>query len=507
MSKLPPKKNLGRLLKTKRRELGLTQRELAERSGVSYVTISKMEGGYLGSDDTLKKLAEALGLDVHLVMDKAHGESQSHVAQEEGVPHKASHQFFGRSQHTQGNRLNIENKYVQLIAELPRLENQFEIEWYLSLKLEDGTCVSFMLNAESVFDWLSVGIGTDPRTENRGFIVAYSRGVDAPYLVQLDKTKLFLTAPEMKAFCDTVDDFCRVLKKRFSELEREHDCRGYTRSRTGGWRIFQIPYDWWRFLFEIGHLPPIEGFSVELSDDHFTVIELSGSPKKRGVYTIERSFDRLRHPKVWFAFKPDETSPWMINHAKLWFRQTFLTYVIRLMIKPRNPKPWEKLFDFITKSNDAETLIEDSTHESIIPEIGTNLVEIAEETQCFFYHRHTKVFSFSVQQVRDLQAAVITLEELAAKQKIYFHEKKPDEEALFDIYQQDRSGLFVVSGYNLDQLFRCLFVGLRELKKPPTKSVSHELQEAMKPFWSYVEEHHIWERFRLQFVGPKGEEA
>jgi transcriptional regulator with XRE-family HTH domain len=45
-----------------RRKQALTQQELANRAGVSLVTINRLERGYTARPQTVRKLAEALGV-------------------------------------------------------------------------------------------------------------------------------------------------------------------------------------------------------------------------------------------------------------------------------------------------------------------------------------------------------------------------------------------------------------------------------------------------------------
>ncbi len=54
----------GETLRRERLRRALTQRELADKAGVSYVTVSRMENGSAGpvKPPTLRKLADALGL-------------------------------------------------------------------------------------------------------------------------------------------------------------------------------------------------------------------------------------------------------------------------------------------------------------------------------------------------------------------------------------------------------------------------------------------------------------
>jgi transcriptional regulator with XRE-family HTH domain len=61
----------GEKLKRERRGEGLTQAELAERSGVAQSTIAQIEGGARLNPHprTLKKLAEALGVETRELLD------------------------------------------------------------------------------------------------------------------------------------------------------------------------------------------------------------------------------------------------------------------------------------------------------------------------------------------------------------------------------------------------------------------------------------------------------
>uniref|UniRef100_UPI00355C9ED4 DBP48 n=1 Tax=synthetic construct TaxID=32630 RepID=UPI00355C9ED4 len=56
-------KRIGKEVKERRKELGLTQRELAEKLGVSRSTVSDIENGRrLPSEELLKKIKEILGV-------------------------------------------------------------------------------------------------------------------------------------------------------------------------------------------------------------------------------------------------------------------------------------------------------------------------------------------------------------------------------------------------------------------------------------------------------------
>lgn len=58
------------LIKSKRKELGLKQTDLAEKAGVSQANISKIESGNAkGNTEHLKKLAEVLDIDISSLID------------------------------------------------------------------------------------------------------------------------------------------------------------------------------------------------------------------------------------------------------------------------------------------------------------------------------------------------------------------------------------------------------------------------------------------------------
>ena len=74
-----PEIRLGMMLRIARKGQGITQVELAERSGISQSTISEIESGREGRDggrqDTVQKLAKALGYSVGLIPDLFSGHS------------------------------------------------------------------------------------------------------------------------------------------------------------------------------------------------------------------------------------------------------------------------------------------------------------------------------------------------------------------------------------------------------------------------------------------------
>ena len=59
---------IGTTIKQKRKELGLTQAELAKRANLSRTTLSKVENGYFGniSVATLENILSTLGLTIKL---------------------------------------------------------------------------------------------------------------------------------------------------------------------------------------------------------------------------------------------------------------------------------------------------------------------------------------------------------------------------------------------------------------------------------------------------------
>jgi transcriptional regulator with XRE-family HTH domain len=55
------------IIKKKRKQMGMTQKELAERCGVSYQTISNLERGVAYSKDLLEKVCSILDLGLAIV--------------------------------------------------------------------------------------------------------------------------------------------------------------------------------------------------------------------------------------------------------------------------------------------------------------------------------------------------------------------------------------------------------------------------------------------------------
>lgn len=56
---------LGETIRLRRKELHMTQRELAEKADIDYQTISTLENGYKGPRwDTLMMVTDVLGLEV-----------------------------------------------------------------------------------------------------------------------------------------------------------------------------------------------------------------------------------------------------------------------------------------------------------------------------------------------------------------------------------------------------------------------------------------------------------
>lgn len=56
---------LGETIRLRRKELHMTQRELADKADIDYQTVSTLENGYKGPRwDTLMMVADVLGLEV-----------------------------------------------------------------------------------------------------------------------------------------------------------------------------------------------------------------------------------------------------------------------------------------------------------------------------------------------------------------------------------------------------------------------------------------------------------
>ncbi len=66
-------KDIGEIIRTRRRELGITQPHLAELANISTNTLYKLERGQGNpSFDILNKLAEVLGMEITLEVMKKH---------------------------------------------------------------------------------------------------------------------------------------------------------------------------------------------------------------------------------------------------------------------------------------------------------------------------------------------------------------------------------------------------------------------------------------------------
>lgn len=58
--------NIGERIREKRKELGLTQQEVANKVGLTYQSILNAENGKSCTLETLKKICNALGLTIEL---------------------------------------------------------------------------------------------------------------------------------------------------------------------------------------------------------------------------------------------------------------------------------------------------------------------------------------------------------------------------------------------------------------------------------------------------------
>lgn len=64
---------IGQLLKQERQKAGLTQKQLAEKSGISFVAINRIERGHPPRLSVITKIFTAMNLDlVFDVLDKEH---------------------------------------------------------------------------------------------------------------------------------------------------------------------------------------------------------------------------------------------------------------------------------------------------------------------------------------------------------------------------------------------------------------------------------------------------
>lgn len=64
---------IGQLLKEERNKAGLTQKQLADKSGVSFVAINRIERGFLPRLSIAIKLFSAMGLDLKISSQTSEG--------------------------------------------------------------------------------------------------------------------------------------------------------------------------------------------------------------------------------------------------------------------------------------------------------------------------------------------------------------------------------------------------------------------------------------------------
>jgi transcriptional regulator with XRE-family HTH domain len=61
---------IGETVRRLRRARVINQRELADRAGIHWVTLSRIETGHKAESGTVRKLAEALGVEVQELLDE-----------------------------------------------------------------------------------------------------------------------------------------------------------------------------------------------------------------------------------------------------------------------------------------------------------------------------------------------------------------------------------------------------------------------------------------------------
>jgi len=59
--------NIGKSIKTIRKQLRITQQELSNKTGISQTSLSKIEGGTRPSEENLQKIADALNTPISLL--------------------------------------------------------------------------------------------------------------------------------------------------------------------------------------------------------------------------------------------------------------------------------------------------------------------------------------------------------------------------------------------------------------------------------------------------------
>ena len=112
-------KNFGQILRELRRAKGVSQRDLAQRVGVDFSYISKVENDRLPppSADTIVKLSEALGVESDELLSLT-GKMPTHVKEMLGTS-SAALQFV---RHAHAMRLT-DDEWQQLTQQLKRLRN------------------------------------------------------------------------------------------------------------------------------------------------------------------------------------------------------------------------------------------------------------------------------------------------------------------------------------------------------------------------------------------------
>lgn len=488
---------LGTLFRAKRKELKQSQMEVAKRARMSHVTVSKIERGLVASDETLTKLAKALDLDVDFVLDKAHRPVEDRNDLSERRLDTVAH-YHGHKYSRVGNRVDHQQKHVQLIVELPTHEDGFAIEPYLSFKLENGQSVSLRLHSDDFHESLWVGHGTDPRIEQRGFVSSYTPRVKQAYFGQVGPLYLHLTVAEMNALCEVVDRLCSLMEQHYHELEERFGCRHFTYSpTTGGWRILKIPLDWWRYLLDMAPLPLIDGCKVEMTE--MRAIVSKGS--ERGVFSIESCYTDPWDPRVWVAFQSDGPVTMRVDQAKSWFSDVLLTYLVRRMKESQEVKTsWGRVV-FFTGAKDVALIIDENTRVPYVPDDLVGLPKMTEHIHQFFIAAKAHHFEFTLKQAQDLDGAVQRLEAYADTTLPNLKSTRPID-AFRMAHIRNRSGDFTVPKGHLDLWFRCLVHRLPELHDQLSDDDHQAIESAVEPFWAYVRKQDLWKRYRRQFVGP-----
>ena len=483
---------LGLYFRTRRSELGLTQKDVADQAGMSYVSISRIEKGEPFSEASYQKVAEVLSLDFAAV--------QQILNEEEPEPAPTvvkPTQFFGRSVHCSNGTFRGENRFIQIQSLLPDTTGHFTGQ--IDLKLEDGTNIGIEFNELHFFDGLRPGSGSHPEAGLRPFVQGCFPSLVRPYSLRLAGTKLSVTKLELVAITQLIDQFVESVKEAYHQLKETLGCQGIPRCPNAGWRLLKIPMRWWfhaRFA-ETESVPFSE--KIEFVDGKLVVLRGATSVKRMGSFAAKWVDWNNLEPRVWVTFVPQEGIPWTVQKAQSWFLNSFLPWLIRHnpdLVESPQSGVFKRWFDVIPKIHSLGNQVE----KALIPQPQTlTLQETCAECAFYFLNSSQKFFDFEADQRQRLEESV-ALFEPQSRDHSFFGKPKPKDSRPF--YDRNLNGVHVIPKTLLNDLFSFLEQSLSETQDQ-NPELTTQIEKAIAPFWAYVSDQQEWERLRLEFVGPK----